>query len=276
MTTIKTKVKYYRFDISNEEEKKQYKALSQKLNKLGLTLFDSISLSDYTTKTSFFNKIKELENKGFIELETEFIFNNQWNTTEESFNLRVFDWAEEIYPNRKIKEGYYLEVNKEMTDIRENTFKCGYCGKQYFKTKERFCLNCLDSEYLTKDNLILLQLKKVSDERDFKPLSLEDETYLNNLYTKAQINGNSERGKKRIEDLKIKLLEDKTKTIKNAETEYKGFMWLINKGINTNNVIYYNHTNIFCFGWKQNLSFEIEQELKQKLKNFPFKYELKV
>lgn len=271
---IRTKIKYYRYELDKPEDNKRYKLLSDCLKNQGLKLFDCISLElqSYEKKTNFFNKIKQLENKGFIELETEYIFNNQWNTTEESLNLRVFDWYEEIYPNRKIKEGYYLEVNKEMNQIRENTFKCGYCGKQYFKPKKEFCLSCLDSEYLTKEYLPLLRLRSVKNEDDKnKELTQEEQENLIKLYTEAQTKGNKERAIKKIESLKKRYKED----LKQAQTEYKGFMWLLENGINTDNCIYYNHSNLFTFGWRTLLSFEIEQELIKQLKGFPFKYELK-
>lgn len=269
---IKTKIKYYRYELDKPQDNKEYKLLCENLKNKGLKLFDAISLNNYQQKTEHFNKIKELEQRGFIELDTTYLFNNQWNTTEESFNLRVFNWYEEIYPNKQIKEGYYLEITEEMKNLLKNTFSCGYCGKQYFKPKQEFCLNCLDSEFLKKEDLFLLRLRSVKDEdRRTKDLTPTEQKNLIKLYTQAQTKGNKERAIKKIEDLKKRYKED----LKQAQTEYKGFMWLLERGINTDNCIYYNHSNLFTFGWRTLLSFEIEQELKKQLKEFPFKYELK-
>jgi hypothetical protein len=178
---LKTKIHYYRFDIGNLEEKQKYKILCNELKSKGYTLFDSISLMDHDKKTEWFNKIKNLENKGIIELETEFLFNNQWNTNKNSLNLRVFDWAEEIYANKDIKEGYYMDITPEMKEIRQNTFKCGYCGKQYYKPgkNKTFCLDCLDYEYLKEDNLKLLRLYSVAnDNNEYPELSEKELNYL--------------------------------------------------------------------------------------------------
>lgn len=163
---LKTKITYYRYDISDKEQKKAYDLLKLEQKKKGIKVFDHISINSYAQKTEFYNKIKEMEQREFIELETKFIFNNQWNTTEDSHNLRVFDWSEEIYPNEDIKEGYYLDVTKEMHDIRKNTFRCGFCGKQYTKEERKnliFCNACFGSEYLTEKDLYLLRLKRIDD-----------------------------------------------------------------------------------------------------------------
>lgn len=275
MEKIKTKVFYYKFDISNKEEEKKYLKLKEDLKKKGLKLFDCISLNNYEKKTEFFNKIKELEKRGFIELDLKYLFNNQYNTTEESFNLRVFDWYEEISPNKDIKEGYFLEIPTELKTLKENTFKCGYCGKEYLKKdiKNNFCLSCLGSEYLTEDNLILLRLKSIMDENEFKPLTEEEKRFLMPLYEKEQKENRIKRLKEQKDRFKQKLKED----FLNSKTEYKGFMWLVEKGLSFDNVIFYNHNKTFCFGWRKPLNFEEEQKILKvfRVDKFPFQYEIK-
>jgi hypothetical protein len=273
---IKTQIYYYKFDISNPQEKEQYKALFKMLKSKGNDLFNCIDFDNYEQKQDFYNKIKEMDKKGFIELDTKFIFNNQWNTTPQSHNLRVFDWKESIYTNRDIKEGYYLNLTEQMKQLRKDTFKCGYCGKQYIKPhiNKKFC-DCLESEYLKQDELYLLRLVSISQESHREVLNDKEKAQLIPRYIKAQTIGTTKRGKARIKAQRIKLLTDMNKSIKEAKTEYKGFIWLMDRGINTNNLIYYSHTDIFTFGWKSVLSDEVKTELKAKLKGFPFKYDFK-
>lgn len=269
---IETQVKYYRYDISDSDEWNAYKTLTSELKNNGLVLSDSIS-GDYQLIKSFLDKIQVLEKRGKVELDTKFLFNNQWNTTEASLNLRVFDWSEEIYPNKDIKEGYYLTPTDEMKEIRENTFQCGYCGKQYYpKPMKEFCLACLEGEHLEKRDLHLLRIKNLGV-RDRDKLTDKERDHLIPLYTEAQIKGTSERGIERIKKQRVELLDTRDETIKTANTEYEGYIWLLDRGIKTGNVIYYNHTDMFCFGWKTNLSSEIKEELAKELRGFPFNYE---
>lgn len=62
-----------------------------------------------------FQKFKDLDGKE-VHLYSDWVTENQWASVE---GLRIFDWQEAIYPNKKIKEGYFLEITEEMTDLRE-------------------------------------------------------------------------------------------------------------------------------------------------------------
>ena len=79
---------------------------------------------------------------------------------------------------------------------------------------------------------------------------------------------------KRLEDLK-KRQADTLKKIKmdieNSKKEFAAFTWLIDHDIDTDNCIYYSHTDIFSFGWRQKIS--NRDELQTVLKNFPYKWE---
>jgi len=274
---IKTKIKYYKFDISDKEQNKKYLALCEAIKAIGLKkdTHHHINFS-YKSNKEFMNKIKTMEEKGFVEIETKFIFSNQWNTSEESFNLRIWDWSENVFEDNYIKEGYFLEDVKELSELRQNTFICGYCGKYYTREQKEkedisFCYKCLDSEYLTEDNLCLLRLKRINDKTTRGDLNdCDKEVLLKSYYEKQKI-GRTNRLNKNIEDKKKKLKEN----LKNANEEYKGFMWLIENNLNFTNVIYYSHTKTFSFGWRDKLSFKEEQNLKKVLKNFPYEYELK-
>jgi hypothetical protein len=275
---IKVKLNYYRFDISNLEEAQKYKDVCETIpHKKDTTHHSNFKI--YGSNTPFLQKIKELDKRDFVDIDTKYLFSNQFNTSEKSLNLRVYLWNEYIYPNKDIKEGYFLSNCEELLKRLDNTFKCSYCGKQYPR-KERdkliFCNSCLDSEYLTIDNLPLLRLRKIKDKGKILPLNDCDFELLKSNFIEAQIKGSSKRGKERIAKLRNDLLTEYQTTKTNAETKYKGMLWLLDKGINTSNVIYYNHTNIFTFGWRKKLSFQEEQEFKEELKDFPYNYKIEV
>lgn len=266
---IETVLHYYYFNTAIPEQKHQYEILTRELKAKGLKLFDSISSnsSDY-----YNNSIRPLDGK-IIQLETNFLFNNQWNTAETETSktgLRVFDWAEGIYiNNRKIKEGQYLEQTETMTELRHNTYKCGYCGKQYYKPKVSFCTCCLSSEYLQEDQLFLLFLMPIASESDRKNVIVPDS--LITQYKEKQRIARTERlEKSKIEDKKR--AQDK---LKKMEIEYQGFKWLIDNDMNFDNVIYYDHSNKFSFGWRKSYSETEKETMKVRLTGFPFPYEIK-
>jgi hypothetical protein len=67
-----------------------------------------------------------------------------------------------------------------------------------------------------------------------------------------------------------------------ATEEHAGMLWLLDHGIDSDNVIYYTHTRVFSFGWRDALTKEQEQDIAQRLipggeseEGFPFAYELK-
>jgi hypothetical protein len=212
-----------------------------------------------------------------IDLETGFIFDNQWNTTD---GRRVFDWYESIVPNRRIKIGHYLTITPAMVEIRRNTFKCGYCGKEYYGTQNagRFCPACLDSPYLKQDDLRLLRvLPAGASFNGSRPeLTPEESAIILPDYVRRQTRGTSSRAARKHREEKQDILKDYRKTVTTARHEKDGLLWLYKQGISLDNVIYYNHTDTFCFGWRQPItSFDVYHELERLLVNFPFKWEIK-
>ena len=283
--TIKAKIYFYRYDISKKDEKKAY-LKEMEIAKVfsGWTSPNTLHYINfsYESNKEFNEKLKKLskekENKGFIHIETKHLFNNQFNTKE---GFRLWNWRENIFLNKDIKEGYYIKMPKEYFNLLENTFSCGYCGKQYTreeKTKKdlSFCDSCLGNEYLKEDNLFLLRLKRINDKTERLPLNDCDNEVLTDINLKEFERLNKIRLRKKIKRLKEELLKDKQNDIKNIRAEFKGFMWCLNKGIETDNLIYYKHTKTFTFGWRDKLNFEKEQQLKKQLINFPYLYELKV
>lgn len=118
-TGLETKINVYRFDISDKEQAAQYSQLKKELKAKGLKLFDAIS----GAKWDYFDKLRAAES---AKISFDYVFDNQWNT-----NLgRLFDWYEEIYPNKKIKQGYWLSLTNEHQEARKPK---QYSVKTYYK-----------------------------------------------------------------------------------------------------------------------------------------------
>lgn len=275
MKNLITTLHWYRFNTENESEKEKYLKMSETLKEKGLKVFGHIDMN--LGKSREFRKILENLNSKTIELETEHLFNNQWNTEPvegSTSGLRVFDWSETIFPNKKIKEGYWLDQTPEMTEIRNNTYKCGYCGKQeYFAQKPTgnlFCTKCRGSEYLEEKDLPLLLLR---------PISKENINYKNIVVPGDLIADWKEQKKAtltaKLEQQHADKLERIRKNINNSQKELEAFTWLINNNVNFDNVIYYSHSDTFCFGWINNLTIEEKEKLSTLLQNFPYNWEFK-
>ena len=271
--TIETILHYYRYDLRSEREADAYRTLCQARRSMSMRVFDSLSVdgSDF-----YSDKIQPLDGQT-IQLETKFLFENQWNTartTTSESGLRVFDWAENIYPNKNLKVGMWLEQTEEMIDIRNNTLSCGYCGAQYDREGAPvFCDSCLNSEYLKEHDLFLLRLVSIADSRKDRPeITSKEKKSLLPRYIRAQITGMSDRDKRRAAADRAKIEKDYKDTIGRAKAKHGGFIWLLDHNININNCIYYDHTGVFSFGWKSPIKEAVRDALIEKLDGFPYTY----
>jgi len=263
---IKTYLHTYHLDVSKEEDRIEY---------------EKIKINRMINNVELFNVI-ETRNKGTIEsreveLETEFIFGNQWNTKD---GKRIFNWYEEIVPNKNIKKGHYLNIVPEMIEICEKTYKCGYCGAEYYghENKGLFCLACLDSEYLKEDELYLLRLKPVEFDKsspEREKLTEKEKAELLPLYIQRQTTGDDSRNVQKLQKQRKRIEDDYYNTIANAKTECDGMLWLMDHNVSVDNVIYYDHTKRFCFGWRSPIESTVKPTLIEKLKDFPFNYDIK-
>jgi len=164
-----------------------------------------------------------------------------------------------------------------MKEIRDNTKKCGYCGKMS-TGKETFCNKCLDSRYLEQKDLHLLRMLPVSDESRRPKLDEDEAAILLPLYEEAQGLGIQRRNtenlsllRKKVENLIPEAEEKAAKLVEEAKLKNEAFTWLLDKKFrDIDNVIYYSHTNKFCFGWSRSL-----KDVPEVLKEFPFPYEVK-
>ena len=52
-------------------------------------------------------------------------------------------------------------------------------------------------------------------------------------------------------------------------------LWLLDHGVSVENVIFYDHTGRFCFGWKdRGVSPAVASALRDVLCEFPFDYDI--
>ena len=276
METIKTVLRAYTFDTSNPAQAAEYKKLAAELRAQGLK---KSSFTDIGNSCDFHNKkIAPLSGK-VIELETKIMFSDQWNTapTDTScIGLRLMDWQETVYPNKSYRQGYYLEQTEEMSVVRRNRYRCGYCGKQCTTFDVPFCLDCLASPHLSEKDLPLLRLKWIGNDYKRQDLTDAERDWLLPLYVKAQTEAKKNRDAEHDKNIRAALKKKHQKATAAADAEYYGMIWLLDNGIRTENVIYYDHTQTFCFGWRNKLSQSVVDELHNKLEGFPYriKYEI--
>jgi hypothetical protein len=264
--TLKTTLRVYLYDIREPEEAAAYEALCAKLASQGLKCMESWGGAGH------YHGIKKLA--GEIELESRHLFNDQWNTPTH----RVFDWAQD-YPidfSKSIKRGHYLDQTPEMREARRNTVKCRYCGAQEPAAKGYvFCPHCIGGQYLTAKDLPLTRMKAIDDNSNCALLTDAERAHLMPLWKDAQLHGHAARDKARIAKARADVEAKYLKALQTAEAEHKGFLWLMDHGIRTDNVIYYSHTGQFGFGWRKPLEAEELSAWLDIASEFPFEYEIK-
>lgn len=279
MSNIKTTLHCYRFDIRTPEGKAGYEALKAKLAAVLPRRMVSHGGKPHYLVLPKYNSMP-------IELETKFLFDNQWNTAPvegvSEQGLRVFDWAQDTEwttGGAHIKQGHYLDQTPDMAEVRRNTHKCGYCGAHEPAQKGYvFCPHCLDSEYLKESDLKLTRMRPIDESGprgEFKPLSDAERAYLLPLYKAAQLHGSTERGKARKAKQRLDIENKFKKETRSAKIEHDGLLWLLDHGLSIDNVIYYTHTGVFSFGWRSPVSADVRDGILEVISEFPFAYEIK-
>jgi hypothetical protein len=214
-----------------------------------------------------------------IELETKHLFANQSNTTD---GRRVFDHWEEVFHNGSpCKMGHWMEITPEIAKLRAETLSCGYCGNHYGLCHEPapadgFCDACLDKPYLTEGYLLMLRLMPVSAgyvER--QPLTEEELAAIMPRYIERQTTGHDSRAAKARAAQLVAIIKEYKEKTEAAKTKHDGMLWLWERNINLDNVIYYSHTDKFSFGWREPVSVAVKDRLLQIMSEFPFGYEIK-
>ena len=269
---IKTELRVYCFNTSNPQEASAYKALVAELKASGLSRFCSHGGGSHYRP----------DIAGCVELEVGHLFADQWNTCpigDSVIGQRVFDWAEDynssIGAPPNIKRGHYLVQVPEMAEVRRNTVRCGYCGKQEPAAKGYvFCPHCLGSAYLDEGSLHLTRMCPVLE--DARPaLTATELAHLLPLYKQAQIAGNQERAVARNKAQREAVLGKYSAKASSATVERDGMLWLLDKGANLDNVIFYDHTEVFSIGWRKPVSDSVAAGWVDMLGTFPYNWEVR-
>lgn len=266
--TIKTVLHTYNFDISEPEQAAQYKKLAAELR---ATPGRGEWMNTWGPPGQG-TPAHEIP-AGPVDLETDFLFDNQWNTPTH----RVFDWYEEfpaIIPAR-IKRGHYLDITEEMIQIRRQTLVDGWAGN-FFPASSGLKFNTLPSAigspYLKETELHLLRLLPVADRHGKRAeLTAEEKAFLLPLYVAAQTKNREEAKIAKLAELRA----DLAKKLKLANMKHDGFTWLLDHDVSVENCIFYSHTAQFCFGWRNPYTGEARLALLEALKAFPFPYDVK-
>lgn len=212
-----------------------------------------------------------------VVINTEHVFGNQWNTQPDQYSdkgWRVFNWFLH-YQEFQERRGHYLVITDEMREVCRLTYKCGYCGAAYWgeDMEGQFCHMCLGSEYLEQEKLYMLRLAPVgfdsSVRKYWPPLTEAEASFLIPLYIRRQ----TVTTEKKALAKRQRVLEKFEQESRSCLMERDGFLWLLDHGISTENVIYHaTNGGVFCFGWLKPLSPAVRAELSVKLQGFPFTY----
>ena len=290
---IKAELVYYRIDVSRPEGRKAYAELCKDLREIpfktwviqgsfpnGTTNFEAHKFSDSLRKQLYIPTPTtdcQIHNRE-INLKTDHLFEDQWSAAE---GFRLHNKTLFVWPALHIKEGYYIRQNPEMIAVLQSTAKCGYCDYQAPVGEKDFCDNCISSPYLEESNLYLLRMEPIEDPvrrsgevvkaSQRAPLTEAELAVIMPRYIEAQTKNRQEKEEK----LRAAIKQTYERAINITETEAKCMYWLLDEGISTENLIFYPHQNVFCFGWRNPVSKEVRAELDEKLKQFPFDFEIK-
>lgn len=75
--------------------------------------------------------------------------------------------------------------------------------------------------------------------------------------------------------LKVKAIALAEENIEHLRTELAGRLWLLDRREPIENVIYYNHTGLFCWGWREPLTSEAVSHVLEFISEFPYPYQIK-
>ena len=277
--TITTKVHFYYCDIDKPEEAATYEEMMREIKAIGYkphtvnTEINRVKWDDVQVET-----VKRTE---VVFLETKFIFDNQWNGSSESLkDYRFFDWLVYEFPNKKIKAGYWIEPTYETADIR-GQFQCRYCGHiNGYDKGDGFHHKCLSSPYLKQSELYLPTFARIhskwNKDPDWSEIDIPDEIKKEYLEKQKEMRRNE--FQKQYADF----VKSTKKKIADKEKELKVWEFLSDHDfLDFKNLIYYSHSETFCFGWRETYSKEEGSALRDMLEIIGFeekfgKFQVKV
>jgi hypothetical protein len=278
--TLRTKLHVYRFDTRQKPDAAEWAALHAKLvamfprgekhrmkshgGPLHLTVGRTLGA--------------HLGHSVDVELRADWLAANQWQAIgPDGKEYRVFDWAQDANPGGYAggtdrRQGHWLEQTPEMIAIRRDTLTCGYCGHKAHveDVLSAFCGQCLDGEYLDEANLPLLRMLPVADSfhATRPPLTEAEAADLVPRYRHAQTYGCTERGQKSA-IARLEAVQEYAKEVNLATMKHNGMLWLLERGIRTDNFIFYNRTATFSLGWRRPLTPAEATAWTAKLEGFP-------
>lgn len=261
---MKVELIKYNLNISLPNDADKYNLIRGKCKKLGYVLFDVYSNAPFN----------HYDMPSIQTIDPSHLFANQYNTIE---GYRIHDWYESIVENRNIKQGYYLDGDIEtLNEAKRTQLVCGYCGDRSYDHSIEFCDKCLDSEYLERKNLYLLRLLPVCDEKNTrKPLSNSEKDVLYPLFTHRQTIATDSRNVAKLAKQRMSIVKKYQRINRTNLTEYRGFTWFMDNHLPIDNIIYYDHSNHFCIGWRQPVDDEVSSKFLELMSEFPYPYKIK-
>lgn len=262
--TLTTRLFTYRFNLPEDGEKVHQMRLSTSTRTA-----PGHPHNGHSVKHSWMDKIRDAEQGSPVTLECAHLFHDQWNSTEFG---RVFDHCEFSWQDPSIITGYWLEQTDEMREIRDKTYRSPYSGKYCSEAEalaEPFELEDLTSEYLKRHELHLTRRYKVS--YGFGPRVPLTEAELERLMP-IWINKQQKRRTKQILNLGI----EQDRKLEHMRREFHGQVWLLERGNDIENWLYYNHigAGTFCYGWRDKTT-ERARGDDRALEDFPYPWEFK-
>jgi len=236
------------------EIKRQAKAAGHKLMRV------------YPRQPGYIRKVRS----GTYAIDTKHLFGDQYNTTEDSGNLRLHDWYEEINPHDDdSRVGYWCELSPELEAAKDARHVCGYCGAQYDNPTHHMCRRCLGSPYLKADELHMLLLVPVreSSGADRSALVGRLPDGMRAAFEREQEHAAEARKAAEIQratEHAHSLVENARDAVTQAEYERDFHLACIKAGLVRflSNLIYYTHKGRFCFGWRESLTDEDRDTLQ--------------
>jgi len=289
---VTTRLHRYSYDLYTDEGREAWERLQAELGAKGVKCQEM--WGDLNGPASLPDGAQESVEEIVIDLSH--IFSNQWNTIwpepqGKCNGERVHDWYKYYeVRGRKCARGHWVEITPQLQAAREQTSTCAYCGKHYGPMHAKaptngFCDACLDSPYLKETELKLLRLVPLSEERNYSDDTLPEG--LRQLYVERQTTGANSRANQRKDKQRQSVLDEYqekvdsvTKANGNAVIERDGKLWLWERGVDLENVIYYSHTQSFEFFWRNKYSGGPSQSVKEKMvtllesERFPYKYQI--
>jgi len=221
-------------------------------------------------------RVWDLESKcrirgGVFHINTKHLFNNQSVTKE---GLRIFDFADySRHPSESnIRYGHYIENLDELNAARAEQFKCGYCGARRDGAQGQWCISCRGSQYLEPAQYALLEMRAVSDD------SPRDSTVPLDVIRDIECR-QAAAARKRVDARIEAMMKAAQQKVIDATREVTFLRICVDAGIGKlalDNLIYYRHSDSFCFGWRERVSPETARKIDSALGEHKGRYNVTI